>query len=110
MFDNTYWFQMINGLNDIVIKQVSLGERHTLLLSNEGRVYACGDGAFGQLGIGGYGGATEPREIEALSPGKKMVDGHLQSTPPVVNSQLTQVWSNLRAMILEPHARSNLAD
>jgi hypothetical protein len=93
---------VINGLNDVVIQQVSLGERHTLLLSNEGRVYACGDGAFGQLGIGGYEGATVPKEIEALSPGKKMVDGHLQSTPPVVNPQPTNALSNSQAMISEP--------
>lgn len=77
--------QVIGGLSGVVVTHASLGERHTLLLSKEGKVFAFGDGAFGQLGIGGYSGATEPREVEELSPGKKMVDGHLQTTPPVVN-------------------------
>lgn len=64
--------------------QVSLGQRHTLLLSAEGKAYAFGDGAFGQLGLGGYDGADAPREIEALTPGKRMLDGHLQTIPPAV--------------------------
>ncbi|KAA8496432.1 Ultraviolet-B receptor UVR8 [Porphyridium purpureum] len=36
----------------VVYDQVSCGPSHTLLLDSQGRVFACGDNAYGQLGLG----------------------------------------------------------
>jgi len=35
---------------------VALGERHTLLLREDGKVFGCGGNQYGQLGIGVKGG------------------------------------------------------
>ena len=38
----------------VVIKQVVAGERHTMILTEDGRVFACGMNHEGQLGLGDY--------------------------------------------------------
>ena len=43
---------LIEDLNDIIIKQISCGSLHTLILSNDGIVYGWGDNRFGQIGCG----------------------------------------------------------
>ena len=35
-----------------VAKQVIAGEDHTMILAEDGTVFACGDNSFGQLGLG----------------------------------------------------------
>lgn len=48
---------------------VALGERHALLLTQDGRVFGCGWNAFGQLGIGRKGGSVKgPVEISIDAP------------------------------------------
>ena len=42
----------MQGLDNIRITQVSAGYRHTVMLSDQGHVYACGDGEYGRLGDG----------------------------------------------------------
>ena len=37
--------------NDITITQISTGSFHSLFLTNEGHVYSCGYGSYGQLGL-----------------------------------------------------------
>jgi alpha-tubulin suppressor-like RCC1 family protein len=39
---------------------VAAGARHTLLLCASGRAYACGWGAFGQLGTGSFASSRVP--------------------------------------------------
>ena len=59
------WFQLGNEtLNDVnnkpininiedkLIKQISCGSAHTLVLTSDGIVYGCGDNEFGQIGCG----------------------------------------------------------
>jgi len=36
---------------DVLVNGVSCGERHTLLSTTDGRIFACGDAAFGKLGL-----------------------------------------------------------
>lgn len=55
-----------------VIVQVACGGRHTLLLSGDGRVWACGDNASGQLGVetgteGTIRAVREPMEVRHLT-------------------------------------------
>ena len=38
---------------DVLINGVTCGERHTLLSSTDGRIFVCGDGRYGMLGIEG---------------------------------------------------------
>jgi alpha-tubulin suppressor-like RCC1 family protein len=44
--------KIIKDLNHTSITSVSCGARHTLFLSKNKEVYACGDGEHGQLGQG----------------------------------------------------------
>mmetsp|Transcript_6301 Transcript_6301/g.18120 ORF Transcript_6301/g.18120 Transcript_6301/m.18120 type:complete len:425 (-) Transcript_6301:180-1454(-) len=46
------------------VVQVACGGQHTLVLTDEGRVYSTGKGEFGRLGHGGSHDETEFREIE----------------------------------------------
>ena len=43
---------LIDDFNNIVIKQISCGFNHTLLLSSDGYVYGWGDNTYGQIGCG----------------------------------------------------------
>lgn len=42
----------IEFFDHIKIKQISCGRYHTLFLTQEGEVYACGQHSLGQLGLG----------------------------------------------------------
>jgi alpha-tubulin suppressor-like RCC1 family protein len=41
--------ELSNG--SISVSKISLGEYHTLILSTDGKVYSCGRGSYGQLGL-----------------------------------------------------------
>lgn len=43
---------IIESLKDINIIQVACGQNHSVFLTDEFIVYACGDNQFGQLGVG----------------------------------------------------------
>lgn len=43
--------KLIDKFTDINIVQVATGKKHSLFLSDNGIVYACGDNSFGQIGI-----------------------------------------------------------
>lgn len=44
--------QLVETLEDHNIVAVSCGRRHTLFLTDEGKVFACGENKMGQLGLG----------------------------------------------------------
>lgn len=44
--------QLIAGLSHLNIVQAAAGAKHSLFLTDEGAVYACGENKNGQLGIG----------------------------------------------------------
>jgi RCC1 and BTB domain-containing protein len=48
------------------IHQISLGGKHSLLLTNKGHLYVCGYGSQGQLGIGKTENVTEPTLVASL--------------------------------------------
>lgn len=43
---------ILGSLHDVRILEVAVGESHALFLSDSGKVYTYGEGAYGQLGIG----------------------------------------------------------
>ena len=54
-----------NNLNKII--DIKCGGEHTLFLSDIGRVYACGHGYFGQLGLGNNKNVKSPILVLSLS-------------------------------------------
>uniref|UniRef100_A0A1I7YE09 Rod_C domain-containing protein n=1 Tax=Steinernema glaseri TaxID=37863 RepID=A0A1I7YE09_9BILA len=50
-FDNQFVFTKIHEFSDSQIIAVSCGYAHTLTLTKDGRIYAFGGGAYGQLGM-----------------------------------------------------------
>ena len=54
-----------NNLNKII--DIKCGGEHTLFLSDIGRVYACGHGYFGQLGLGNNKNVKSPLLVLSLS-------------------------------------------
>lgn len=43
---------VLSSLQDVRVVEVAVGESHALFLSDEGNVFAYGEGAYGQLGLG----------------------------------------------------------
>lgn len=50
--------------NEIEVVQASAGHCHSLFLTNDGRIYGCGNNTYGQLGLGNLRKAVEPRLID----------------------------------------------
>lgn len=53
---NLNWFDIPTRMllpGNVLVNGVCCGERHTLLSTSKGQVYACGDGDFGKLGLSG---------------------------------------------------------
>ena len=74
----TYFWQGFTGdvkltsfhyFNQIEIKSVAIGHRHTLFLSEDGNVYVNGANDYGQLGLGSLNckNAEDPIKLENLS-------------------------------------------
>ena len=61
------------ALADEQVSKVAAGSRHTLLLCASGKAFACGWGAFGQLGTGGFKSASTPQAV-AVPAGAKVTD------------------------------------
>ncbi|EAT33913.1 AAEL013820-PA [Aedes aegypti] len=51
----------VNGLKDVKVVQAACGRNHTLFLTDNGVVYACGDNRHGQCGVG----HTNPTVLKA---------------------------------------------
>jgi alpha-tubulin suppressor-like RCC1 family protein len=58
-------------INDVSFKKISCGQRHSLLLSSDGSIYAFGDNSFGQIGIGNREMQNKP--IKLIND-KKIID------------------------------------
>eukprot|EP00397_Hematodinium_sp_SG-2012_P004834 GEMP01004848.1.p1 GENE.GEMP01004848.1~~GEMP01004848.1.p1 ORF type:complete len:966 (+),score=191.19 GEMP01004848.1:747-3644(+) len=41
-----------HGLNQVKIKQIATGAKHSLFLTTDGQIYSCGENVNGQLGLG----------------------------------------------------------
>lgn len=54
MFQN--YFRMIRGLAHLNVVQVACGWKHSLVLTDNGRLFSFGDNTYGQLGLGNHGG------------------------------------------------------
>ncbi|XP_059098839.1 probable E3 ubiquitin-protein ligase HERC4 isoform X1 [Tigriopus californicus] len=71
--------KIIRGLAHLNVVQVACGWKHSLVLTNNGRLFAFGDNTYGQLGLGNDGGdrVLTPQPIESLSglPIKKIACG-----------------------------------
>lgn len=59
---------VIAALGNIFVSQVICGWSHTVALSNEGKVYTCGNSDHGKLGHGIGVKAWVPRQVAALDP------------------------------------------
>ncbi|EFN54383.1 hypothetical protein CHLNCDRAFT_13561, partial [Chlorella variabilis] len=55
------------------VTKVAAGSRHTLLLCASGSAFACGWGAFGQLGSGTFASSRTPQAV-AVPAGTKVTD------------------------------------
>ena len=53
--------------NENKIIDIKCGGEHTIFLSNNGRVYACGHGYYGQLGLGNNKNVKSPILVHSLS-------------------------------------------
>jgi alpha-tubulin suppressor-like RCC1 family protein len=50
--ENFYYISSYINYDEITIIEISAGAHHSLFLTNEGRVYSCGDDEWGQIGLG----------------------------------------------------------
>ena len=46
------WPWRVKALENVVVRSVALGARHTIILDRDGKLYACGAGERGRLGLG----------------------------------------------------------
>lgn len=59
---------------EILIKKVSCGSRHTAAITQEGHLYTWGFGRWGQLGHGNEWTLDTPTRVESLGLGVKCID------------------------------------
>ena len=68
-FDNKNNFVEVSNPNDLV-KQVIAGGYHTMIITENGRVSACGNNSYGQLGIGNFDMMNTFTQVPPLPGGK----------------------------------------
>lgn len=57
----------VRALQGLRVCQVAAGWAHTVFVTEAGTLYACGDGAFGQLGLGTWESCVVPQRVDALA-------------------------------------------
>ena len=55
-----------------IIPRIACGYYHSLALKKDGTVFSFGRNDYGQLGLGNNEGSRVPKQIDALSPKKKI--------------------------------------
>eukprot|EP01133_Synstelium_polycarpum_P016775 gene16775-19948_t len=85
-----------------IIKQVSLGNYHILLLTESGNVWAWGNNHYGQLGIGSDASSSLPRLVE-LKCVKQIATG-------VKHSAAINEWGELYMWGINEHGELGLGD
>lgn len=70
----------VTGLGGVVIVAVDCGWRHNLAVTNDGKLYAWGDGDDGQLGNGGTAGSNVPLLVSGPWGTKKIVSASAGSS------------------------------
>eukprot|EP00947_MAST-08B_sp_MAST-8B-sp1_P004455 g4455.t1 len=61
--------KLIEALGGVRVCAVSAGNRHSLFLTEDGKAYSCGHGAWGKLGHGNTQCQFVPKRIETFHPG-----------------------------------------
>jgi hypothetical protein len=88
-------------MNDIIIKKLSGGHSHSMLLSNNGDIYVFGDNYCGQLGIGSEEIQTKPMKLNHKN---KFIDiaSHFSDDISVSLSEdgIHYVWGYCRSKII----------
>lgn len=75
--DNRYYqYGNINKRTLTDIQTVAIGQYHSLLLTQDGRVLSCGDNSYGQLGNGANKGNITPAEVSGLRNIKDIAAGY----------------------------------
>jgi alpha-tubulin suppressor-like RCC1 family protein len=59
--------RLIEALNHVVVRQVTAGGAHSMVLTSEGGVFTWGSGGFGQLGHGNTDDQNVPQRVEGLT-------------------------------------------
>ncbi|XP_078576873.1 putative E3 ubiquitin-protein ligase HERC4 isoform X2 [Branchiostoma floridae x Branchiostoma japonicum] len=59
--------RMVKELSSLQIVQVACGGKHSLALSNDGRIFSWGNNSHGQLGIGSTKNQPKPQELTSLT-------------------------------------------
>jgi hypothetical protein len=92
---NQYTPKRVEALVDVKVTMVSCGENHTTVCTEDGHVYAFGNGEYGQLGHGDKEYKFSPAQVQALV-GKHITQvqcGNFQ-TMALTSSGYVFTWGN----------------
>ena len=65
--------RLVEALVGVNVVGTEAGHSHTMVWTDEGKVYSFGNGESGKLGHGGYDNVLVPRLIEGVLVGKRVV-------------------------------------
>lgn len=73
--DETYFgSKKVHIINDLPkVEQLSCGQDHSMLLTEDGKLFSCGWGADGQTGLGHYNNQHEPAQVKGDIEGAKII-------------------------------------
>ena len=77
---------------DFPIVEICAGIMHTLMLAPDGSVFAMGDNSYGQLGVQGLDGTTEPVRVELLMEYKVLVIASGAHTSVACGRNASEIW------------------
>ena len=77
---------------EVPVVEICGGSMHSLMLAPDGSVFAMGDNSYGQLGVEGLDGATEPVRVQILLEYKVLVIASGAHTCVACGRNATQLW------------------